>query len=215
MKERPILFSAPMIRAILEGRKTMTRRVIKGKYADPVSGLDKTFTRMHCIYGQPGDRLWTRETWQYTDWTEDGYPYIAYAADNKVLMREYPEDWTNRVEDIWAKLSLPENYDIDRKASDRKWRPSIFMPRWASRMNLEITSIRVERLNDISEGDARAEGIANGGCLECGNDEPCGCDNPSPDARDAFINLWGSINGHDSWLENPWVWVVEFRRLAK
>ena len=89
----------------------------------------------------------------------------------------------------------------------------MFMPRWASRILLEIIDIRVERLQDISEADARAEGITDGGCLSCGEHEPCGCTNPTPDARDSYIRLWESINGADSWAANPWVWVVEFRRI--
>jgi hypothetical protein len=91
----------------------------------------------------------------------------------------------------------------------------MFMPRWASRITLEITGVRVERLVDISEDDARAEGITDGGCLNCGESETnCGCLNPQPDARDSFIYLWESINGPGSWAANPWVWVVEFRRVG-
>lgn len=87
------------------------------------------------------------------------------------------------------------------------------MPRWASRILLEITDVRVERLNDISEEDARAEGIIDGGCLNCGEPEPCGCANPEPDATDAFAYLWQSIYGQENWNANPWVWVIEFNRI--
>jgi hypothetical protein len=91
----------------------------------------------------------------------------------------------------------------------------MFMPRWAGRITLVITGVRVEQLQDISEDDARAEGITDGGCLECGESETnCGCINPQPDARDSFIHLWESINGPGSWAANPWVWVVEFRRVG-
>lgn len=87
------------------------------------------------------------------------------------------------------------------------------MPRAASRINLLITGVRVERLNDISEADARAEGIEDGGCLTCGECEPCGCDRPMPDATDAFARLWQSIYGAESWQASPWVWVIEFKKI--
>jgi hypothetical protein len=88
------------------------------------------------------------------------------------------------------------------------------MPRWASRIALEITAVRVERLQEITEKDARAEGIIDGGCLNCGEHEPCGCNNPQPDARDSFVWLWDSINGKTCpWSSNPFVWVIEFRRV--
>ena len=103
--------------------------------------------------------------------------------------------------------------DCDGDTRGAGWSPSIHMPRALSRIDLEIVSVRVERLQDISEADARAEGIVDGGCTECGNSEPCGCANPSPDARDSYCRLWGQINGPDAWAANHWVWVVEFRRL--
>jgi hypothetical protein len=87
------------------------------------------------------------------------------------------------------------------------------MPRWASRITLGITGIRVERIQDISEHDARLEGITDGGCLSCGNHEPCHCKDPKPDARDSFCNLWGLVYGPDSWFSNPFVWVIEFKRI--
>lgn len=102
---------------------------------------------------------------------------------------------------------------VDSDGNDLGWRPSIHMPRWASRILLEVTGVSVERLQDISEEDAAAEGISDGGCLNCGEPEPCGCADPKPDARDAFARLWHSINGEESWHANPWVWVVEFKRV--
>lgn len=101
----------------------------------------------------------------------------------------------------------------NKPATPEKWTPSLHMPRWASRILLEITDVRVERLNAISEEDARAEGIIDGGCLNCGEPEPCGCANPEPDATDAFAYLWQSIYGQDNWNANPWVWVIEFKRV--
>jgi hypothetical protein len=103
----------------------------------------------------------------------------------------------------------------DRSESGIRWRPSIHMPRWASRITLEIAAVRVERLQDISEDDARAEGITDGGCLNCGNPEPCECASPEPSARDAFCYLWHQIHGCNSWHTNPWVWVVEFHRSSQ
>lgn len=101
----------------------------------------------------------------------------------------------------------------NKQATPEKWTPSLHMPRWASRILLEITDVRVERLNAISEEDARAEGIIDGGCLNCGEPEPCGCANPEPDATDAFAYLWQSIYGQESWNANPWVWVISFERI--
>jgi hypothetical protein len=204
-KERPILFSGPMVRAILDGRKTQTRRAVKGQAldwlqpgmftpgftADPANGLSP--------YGYPGDRLWVRETWQYHNWTEEGEPAIRYAADDAVEWPEVPEEQIEAVNQTWADLSLDENYSIDSAARDRRWRPSIHMPRWACRLVLEVTDVRVERLQAISESDCCAEG--------------CG----SPITRDykkpKFEALWSSINGAESWAANPWVWAITFRRL--
>lgn len=183
-KERPILFSAEMVRAILDGRKTQTRRTVKLNQAGRVQRgkqqwhIDDPNAALACPYGQPGDRLWVRETWA------PGATQTMYRA----------------------------GCSPDYLPPDGKWRPSIHIPRWASRITLEITGVRVERLQDISEDDARDEGIEDGGCLNCGEREPCECSSPVPDARDSFAHLWQSINGPDSWDVNPWVWVVEFRR---
>ncbi len=211
MKERPILFKGEMVRAILDGTKTQTRRIVKPQpevtsdsdcrvkingnhHTGPSDYLLKdVLPRFACPYGQPGDRLWVRETTCIApkffappdqscvpDYDGD-LRYVSYKADGhcEYAMREY-------------KL---------------KWTPSIHMPRWASRITLEIVSVRVERLQDITEECAKAEG----------------CDNSNSEAaitvgwyerpRSAFIRLWESINGADSWLSNPWVWVVEFKRV--
>lgn len=213
MKERPMLFSAPMVRAILDGRKTVTRRIVKARdleWMDVHQGLREPDKAERCPYGQPGDRLWVRETWQFYDWTDDGQPCVRFAADNasKWPLR-IPEEQADRLTEIWAGLSAPENYSIDNHARDRRWRPSIHMPRWASRITLEVTSVRVERLQDISEADALAEGVTDDGSLVtdlAGNDRG--------GAFAAFAALWEVINGADSWDDNPWVWVVEFRRLT-
>ncbi len=148
-----------------------------------------------------------REAWQYYDWTGEGEPCIRYAADNATA---WPADTGgDKVVDAWEILSRPENFNIDNRARDRRWRPSIHMPRWSSRIMLEIVSVRVERMKSISETDARAEGVTiedrhmNGYCA--GEYLP-------PSIR-AFRELWESINGEASWEANPWVWCLEFRRV--
>ncbi|HGP0335459.1 TPA: hypothetical protein ACLE2I_004670 [Klebsiella quasipneumoniae] len=219
MKERGMIFNGEMVRAILDGRKTQTRRPIKWKQTRfteigeredgskwPWSeDADHACDFWHpCPFGAVGDRIWVRETFQgplvHEELFEEysAYPekfetpeYCEYAADGGVR---------------------PEYCDLDDNLR-HGWRPSIHMPRWASRILLEITGVRVERLNTISEEDARAEGIIDGGCLNCGEPEPCGCANPEPDATDAFAYLWQSIYGADSWQANPWVWVIEFKRV--
>jgi hypothetical protein len=200
MRERPILFSGPMVRAILDGTKTQTRRVARPKRSiEPMTD--------ECPYGAPGDRLWLRETWQYADWTEDGQPFVRYAADNAVRICEGAGEGETLV-DVWAQLSAEANYSIDGKAADRRWRPSIFMPRWASRLTLTITDVRVERLIEISEADAIAEGIARAGrWYQPGS---------FGTARAAYKQLWNSLNASRGygWLENPFVWVVSFERRA-
>ena len=214
MKERPILFSGAMVRALLDGTKTQTRRMVKMKPHHQIEQRDdgRNWPWMYdgerdadswlaCPYGQPGDRLWVREA----HWMDRRDTTLAVMnVDGFVVARNGQET---------GQESNPEEL-----ALNHFWRllPSIHMPRWASRITLEVTAVRVERLQDISEADARAEGITDGGCLNCGNSEAdCGCLNPQPDARDSFIHLWQSINGPDSWTANPWVWVVEFKRLEK
>lgn len=233
MKERQILFSAPMVRAILDGSKTQTRRVVKNLHTD----CNESFIRKDdglfgwrdqsgrfmqafpCPYGQPGDRLWVRETWKYTDWTGCGEPFIEFSADNDVTRPKVSEDWSDRIVDIWEILSRDENFNIDNCARDRKWRPSIHMPRWASRLLLEIVSVRVERLQDISEADSITEGIKRSQRAISSTDvAPCFWDylRNEPqyrNARDSYASLWESINGPGSWSANPWVWCIEFRRV--
>jgi len=143
-----------------------------------------------CPYGQPGDRLWVREAWR-SGRLADPFP---------------PRDMTPHV--VWyeADGAAPE-------ATNGKLRPSMFMPRWASRIELEIVSVRVERLNDCSEADAKAEGCSSSGWQPSySNPDNAGGDE-SISAKDAFADLWESINGAGSWAANPWVWVVEFKRV--
>lgn len=205
MKERPILFSAPMVQAILAGNKTQTRRAIKWplmdktqwfeldasygiELANPSSPIDHL-----CPYGQIGDQLWVRETFSASYKTEEHcrkYGEIHYRADCDKFREEM--------------LSL-------------SWTPSIHMPRWASRIQLQITNIRVERLQDISESDALAEGCRRiEGCKwRTWEEADAGIPMHDHTARDAFSGLWRAINGEDSWTENPWVWVIEFKRVER
>lgn len=184
--ERPILFSAPMVQALLAGRKTQTRRIAKMTSAGHLKE-SRGHRRWHpedpegtaaCPYGQPGDHLWVRETFGY-----DERGHTIYRSDDiEALARE--RQW----------VSWPA------------WRPSIHMPRWASRITLEITDVRVERLQHISEQDAIAEGATQFRL-------PL---HPALEDRRhvvGFQTLWESINGPGSWEANPWVWVLSFRRV--
>lgn len=222
MKERPILFSGPMMRAILSGQKTVTRRVVKpqpdflGSMTDPTTPFKTLGAGLHgqivCPYGQPGDRLWVRETW--SDVNLQGAPGIAYRADDDV--RDLMEDET------FLDERGAFNYDDPRckpyhfacwsedllAGTEGRWRPSIHMPRWACRILLEVTAVRVELLQDITEQQARAEGVAS-----CADDLDPDGNGYSP--YELFSALWVSINGDDSWHANPWVWVVEFKRVEQ
>jgi len=182
MKERPILFSAPMVRAILAGEKTQTRRIIKPQPDSRGLRLTHIWEDWHgrsikCPYGDIGDHLWVRETFCKTEW--EAFNYKA--------------EWDN----IHPELS-----------KHTKWKPSIFMPRIASRITLEIINIRAERLNEIMEEDAQAEGVKSTAKLT-----PSGDDYIGLYASEHFETLWQSINGPGSWDENPWVWVIEFKKI--
>lgn len=181
MKERPILFSGKMVRSLLAGTKTQTRRIVKdtGFYAINASvhgavtaARELKALATQCPHGMPGDRLWVKETWAHNYraplGASDRRPYVLYRANGD---------------------------------DAEKWTPSIFMRRRSSRITLEITAVRVERLNDISADDAMAEGI----------DTLSGI--PTVNAISDYRALWESINGAGSWAANPWVWVISFRRI--
>ena len=187
------MFSAPMVRALLAGIKTQTRRVVKKSEFWPASTvraaiLETRGTAMavdayrctygpeiKCPYGMPGDRLWVKET----HWRDDEDGAILYAAN---------------LDDC----SVVDQNKHETGSPRYNWKPSIFMPRAASRITLEVTGVRVERLQDISEADAQAEGIRE--------TAP-----PLRDFRLEYSDLWASINGDGSWHMNPWVWVIEFK----
>lgn len=184
--ERPILFSGPMVKAILEGRKTMTRRVVKpapefgveaasvqhedGKAKAVFQSLSNcSGITVACPYGRPGDRLWVRETFCHLG--DENENWFLYKADN-------PDALNGLI---------------------ATWKPSIHMPRAASRILLEITEIRVERLKDITASDCVCEGIE--------------FESDIFTTYNKFRRLWQSINGPESWAKNPWVWVIEFKKI--
>jgi len=201
MKERPILFSAPMMRAILAGNKTQTRRIAKNvvdvhaRTGELLADLDSAGPRVLCPYGQVGDRLWVRETWRGV---VEISPPDAVKPDYGVARYVPDKEHCKRVE-----YAATEKRDAD------PWRPSIHMPHWASRILLEITGVRVERLQNISQTDAYAEGAMSWAQEQ----ETPIKDLNGGDERMAFMALWESIGGAGSWDANPWVWVIEFRRV--
>jgi hypothetical protein len=196
LKERPIPFSDAMVRAILDGTKTQTRRLVRPPTGFeridrvyPIGGgwrIDESnpygiARQVTCPYGVPGDRLWVRETWN----KEGGS--LSYRADG---------DW---IADYRA--AAESGSGVPRRP-DLKWRPSIFLPRWASRITLELTDVRAERLQDITDEDARAEGCDAGENMREGS------------CRDLFSVLWDSINAERAlWVGNPWVWALTFKRV--
>lgn len=205
IKERPILFSAAMVRAILEGRKIQTRRIAKvtsegcgSGMITPTAGFVPRSIANHicyCPYGEPGDMLWVRETFSYHEIPE-GEPFY-YPADR---LRECIDH------------DYGYHYWADGQPDFGNWskpKPSIHMPRRASRIMLEITDIRIERLNAISEKDSISEGVD--GEKEAAD---IGCTWHEKPKR-AYRRLWESINGKGSWDLNPWVWMIEFRKVQK
>lgn len=204
MKFIPILFSTPMVQAILEGRKTMTRRIITPQptefvddplyWINPVPCIKGKYDlsqSIKCPYGQPGDVFWVRENWSPCIGSQ-GQQTIIYAADCKEVN--------------WA-------HDKDYYSLGWHKRPSIHMPKIACRLFHKVKSIKVERLQDISEQDAIAEGVQLHfrGIVNFIN-RPSDVLRPY---RDCFSDLWASINGPESWKANPWVWVIEFERIEK
>jgi len=197
----PIIFSTESVRAILDGRKTQTRRLINPQPFETNLGYKwkefsflcdadiKYFMPKHCRYGQVGDRLWVKETWR---------PY----SENEVVI-EYKADGTI--------INYPKSPSFTFYGCGERWHPSIFMPRSASRTDLEITDVRVERVQDINLNDCKAEGIGQytfaRGC----------CSEQPPDARWKFIELWNSLNAKRGygWERNPYVWCISFKKLNK
>lgn len=243
VREKPILFSSPMVQAILDGRKTQTRRIIKPQppsHIDVLHGHDLRGRAPYDLehsetggvigygfhddsdvlykfpYGPVGSRLWVRERWRVAS-INHSIPvaqfYTIQFANFGVLPHPQPE------QSLFAPLAASEAWAMGETGTGfGKWRPSIHMPRWASRITLEITDIRVQRLQEISEEDAIAEGIQIGQGL-CGENVYWDYgDNESRSplkfgAVDSFYTLWESINGEGSWDLNPWLWALTFKVL--
>ena len=218
MKERPILFSAPMVRAILDGRKTQTRRIVKLSNGSPTAGafwdhagyepkpwingqwsfgykgslgLQIGAPIFKCPYGQPGDRLWVKETFREFD--------QVWSAESMESAVEYRADRQVRANGRVLK---------EHSAASGHWKPSIFMPRRLSRITIEITKVRVQRLQDISEVDAAAEGVE---AWDFGEQMPDGTGSHQWEYKPAYRKLWDAINGAVPWKANPWVWAITFK----
>lgn len=235
MKEHPILFSAPMVRALLDGTKTQTRRTVKRLHPDAVTfaahstmpstwwvrdQFERILQTIQCPYGQPGDRLWVRETHQFDAPVDGTWPATAFYGCKGAPISLIPERFRHPAYCL---------YEATWLHGPIKWRPSIHMPRWASRILLEIVSVRVERLQDINEEDALAEGIEKAYVDTLKRQRWKMYDHtdgvPGEDiARyvgpthtlhpiESYKSLWLGINGAGSWDANPWVWVIEFRRI--
>ncbi|EAB1658564.1 hypothetical protein K6I73_000798 [Salmonella enterica subsp. diarizonae serovar 35:k:e,n,x,z15] len=202
MKERGMIFNGEMVRAILDGRKTQTRRIMKnqpaGDYPETPAlirnvgtgfqwhGLYGESSIFNCPLGSIGERIWVRETFRVHSRATD-VATLVYRASVR-------NSWTEQTHRVPVAV-------CNKPATPEKWTPSIHMPRWASRLLLEITDVRVERLNNISECDAKAEG------------GPTECTLIGDKYFPGFRSLWKSIYGEESWDANPWVWVIEFKRV--
>lgn len=213
MRERPIPFSAPMVRAILAGTKTQTRRAVKpapqmvtDRSIRPWEGDQAALLQLllqskrGCPYGEPGDQLWVREAFRFTDVFDADSPC---RVGERCVNAGYRKPWAplhfeaDGQRANWQHTGTPPH---DGPPQPGKLRPSMFMPRWASRILLEIISVKVERLQEISDEDSLAEGIYP---------TSAGLYPGSP--RAAYQKLWEQINGPGSWAANPWVWVIEFK----
>ncbi len=229
MKERPILFRDVMVRAILRGRKSQTRRMVdvdrgmvklrggrSSLYLDrdgvpglswvPFSGSPTIPWEKEgvCPYGDVGDRLWVRETWRAVERESDNVDGILYDADNAFI----PIENTAKAAEQWVVA-----YGNGKHGTS--WRPSIFMPRWASRLLLEITQVRIQRLHEISEADAKAEGVEPHVLMRKLYPSIHAADAINYDYRRGFMNAWMQINGAESWDANPHVWAISFRVVEK
>nr|EKX3318823.1 hypothetical protein [Klebsiella pneumoniae] len=199
ISERGMIFNAEMVRALLDGRKTQTRRPIKWKQTrfteigerEDGSKWPWSEDAKHacdfwhpCPFGAVGDRIWVREAFRVHSRATDVATLVYKASERN--------SWTEQTRRVPVAV-------CNKPATPEKWTPSLHMPRWASRILLEITGVRVERLRSMIQDDARAEGvIAASGPMEAGL---------------AFRELWDSIYGEESWKANPWVWVIEFKRV--
>lgn len=248
VKERPIIFSGEMVKAILDGKKTMTRRVIKSNHdlsrythvdfdvdgdnkweLARINDLKRTYTKIGNPYGNVGDRLWVREAYTVTGWNhDDGSVYIKYLADGH---EQYFDNETDEMECAIDSLvasvckeldkrKVPmlndEAYDCSLDENKPRNRSPMSMPRFASRLLLEITDIRVERLNDISEADCEKEGFRfyplSRICFKPSSTKHLS-GHGGNNYKSIFGEYWDTLNAKKGypWSSNPWVWVVEFK----
>ncbi|WDQ09595.1 hypothetical protein [Klebsiella grimontii] len=207
MIERGMIFNAEMVRALLDDRKTQTRRPVRFPVLDKNLGCELAGNELagelsagnylNSAFGKPGDRIWVRETFRVHSRATD-VATLVYKASVR-------NSWTEQTHRVPVSV-------CNKPATPEKWTPSLHMPRWASRMLLEIIDVRVERLNAISERDAQTEGVGKlrGGFWQ--HYQP-GWTQHQLSARGSFVTLWKSIYGEESWNSNPWVWVIEFKRI--
>lgn len=214
MTERGMIFNGEMVRAILDGRKTQTRRPVKLPVHDKNLGCELAGNELagelsagnylNSAFGKPGDRIWVRETFRVHSRATD-VATLVYKASVR-------NSWTEQTHRVPVSV-------CNKPATPEKWTPSLHMPRWASRILLEITDMRVERLNAISEEDARAEGVgiavwfAAKGVPESEWTSLCEQGAMQASHINKFATLWESIYGAESWKANSWVWVIEFKRV--
>ncbi|MBC5078961.1 ASCH domain-containing protein [Klebsiella quasipneumoniae] len=213
MKERGMIFNGEMVRAILDGRKTQTRRIMKvqpvlngnfyevfgaawSKGMKSIPALPGHSLSTRCPFGAVGDRIWVREAFRVHSRATDVATLVYKASERN--------SWTEQTHRVPVAV-------CNKPATPEKWTPSLHMPRWASRILLEITDVRVERLNAISQEDAQAEGMELAGWRPTYSDPDSGGEVMTP--YDNFAELWSSIYGDESWKANPWVWVISFKRV--
>ena len=220
MTDKPIIFSAPMVQALLTGRKTQTRRLLKPQPAMNEAGLwvfppewsAKNFKRFGAAMQCPADAI--------TSHFEDTKRGLPYAPGDRLYVREAALFWRNTSDNSLSHVAAfkADGYDLE---PGERWRPSIFCPRWASRLTLTVTEVRVQRLQEISEADAVAEGVAEVSAAWQDADEPAtypsfqaygqdACFSGAGAARLSFMTLWSSLHGPDAWATNPWVVAVSF-----
>lgn len=214
VKERPIIFTGESVPAILEGRKTMTRRIVKpqpgeGSYLAHYSAASPHWTwakgyrtyRRRCPYGMVGDHLWIKEAWLYVG------PGSGSELEDQWELMSDPENQT--VRNVWYRATHENPITL-------KWESPLFMPRWASRVLLEVVNVKAERVQGISRKDADAEGLCSW------SNEATGqryygikhADVWETDPRQAFARLWDSIHGKGAWERNDWVWAIEFKKVG-
>lgn len=223
MTERGMIFNAEMVRAILDGRKTQTRRPVKFPVHDKNLGCELAGNELagelsagnylNSAFGKPGDRIWVREAFRVHSRARDVATLVYKASERN--------SWTEQTHRVPVVV-------CNKPATPEKWTPSLHMPRWASRILLEITDVRVERLNAISEEDAQREGVhaevwdqtvvasnyaARDEFFQFWSEDMPHYVEMNQLYRSSFRSLWESIYGAENWLANPWVWVIEFKRV--